>query len=98
MKRKTVFWAVLFALLFALGAGAYLLRSGGSRAVITVDGQVWRTVELDGVHEPYEFTVDTPDGWNTVRVEQGRIRVTDADCPGHGVPAPQTGHPDRGMI
>lgn len=83
MKRKTLFWAGLFILLAALGAGFYLLRGGGSRAVISVDGQVYRTVELAGVREPYEFTVQTERGWNTVRVEPGSIRVTDADCPGH---------------
>ena len=83
MSRKTLFWAALFAALFALGAGFYLLRPGGSRAVISVDGAEYRTVELDTVTEPYEFTVRTERGWNTVRVEPGAIRVVDADCPGH---------------
>ena len=83
MKRKTLFWAGLFALLAAAGAGVYLLHGGGSRAVLTVDGQVYRTVELTGVTEPYEFTVETEYGWNTVRVSPGGIEVTDADCPGH---------------
>lgn len=83
MKRKTVFWAVLFGLLFALGAGFYLVRGGGGRAVISVDGETYRTVDLAGVTEPYEFTVQTRWGWNTVRVEPGAIRVVDADCPGH---------------
>lgn len=82
MNRRTLFWAVLFAALFALGAGFYLLRPGGGRAVISVDGEPYRTVDLGAVTAPYEFTVQTERGWNTVRVEPGAIRVVDADCPG----------------
>lgn len=81
MKRKTVFWIVLFAALFALGAGLYLLGGGGSQAVISVDGEVWDTVDLNAVTEAYEFTVETDYGWNTVMVAPGNIRVIDADCP-----------------
>lgn len=83
MKRKTVFWAALFILLAALGAGTYLLPRNGSRAVISVDGQLWDTVDLTAVKEPYEFTVETERGWNTLRVSPGQIQVVDADCPGH---------------
>ena len=95
MNRKTLFWTGLFAVLFALGAGFYLLHRGGSRAVIYVDGEIYRTVELDAAR-PEQFTVETPWGWNTVRAEQGRICVTDADCPGHD--CVQQGFIDDGMI
>ena len=81
MKRKTRFWIVLFGALAALGAGAYLLHGGGTRAVISVDGQVWRTVDLSAVTEPYTFTVETEDGWNTIQAAPGSIQVVDADCP-----------------
>ena len=95
MKRKTVFWIALFGALFALGAGFYLLHGGGTRAVISVDGEEYRTVDLTAVTEPYEFTVQER-GWNTVRVERGSISVTDADCPGHD--CVQQGAIDNGMI
>ena len=81
MKRKTVFWAALFGALAALGAGVYLLHGGGARAVISVDGQVWRTIDLGTVTEPYTFTVETAEGWNRVQVSPGSIQVLDADCP-----------------
>ncbi len=81
MKRKTVFWAGLFSVLFLLAAGLALLHGGGTRAVISVDGREYRTVDLDAVTEPYEFTVQTEWGWNTVRVEPGAIGVAAADCP-----------------
>lgn len=83
MKRKTVFWAVLFALLAALGAGAYLLRGGGTRAAIYVDGALYDTVDLDAVAVPYERVVETEWGSNTLWVSHGAIQVTDADCPNH---------------
>lgn len=83
MKRKTVFWAVLFAALAALGAGTYLLHGGGTRAAIYVDGALWDTVDLTAVASPYELTVETERGYNTIRVSHGAIQVVDADCPGH---------------
>lgn len=83
MKRKTLFWIVLFALLAAVGAGVYLFQGGGTQAVITVDGAVYDTVDLSAVAVPYEITVETEYGWNTIRVSHGAIEVADSDCPGH---------------
>ena len=82
MKRKTVFWIVLFALLGLLGAGVTLLHGPvGTRAVVYVDGEIYRTVDLAAAAAPYEFTVETQWGWNTVRVSPGAIEVAEADCP-----------------
>ena len=51
-----------------------------ARAVVSVDGEEVRTVALT-THEGREsFTVETPDGWNTVTVDGHTIAVTDADC------------------
>ncbi len=81
MKYKTLFWAILFALLAAAGAGVYLFRGGGAQAVIYVDGQVYDTVDLNAVAIPYERTIETEYGWNTVRFSHGAVAVTEADCP-----------------
>ena len=81
MKRKTVFWAVLFLLLAALGAMTYLLRGGGTRAAIYVDGALYDTVDLDAVAVPYERVIETAWGSNTLRVSHGAIQVAEADCP-----------------
>ncbi len=83
MKRKTLFWIALFALLAAGGAVAACLHGGGTVAVITVDGREWDRVDLSAVAVGYETTVETDLGWNTIRVEPGSIAVIDADCPGH---------------
>ncbi len=82
MKRKTVFWAVLLAALAAVSAGIYLLHGRpGQQAVVSVDGQEYRTVDLGAVAASYEFTVETEYGWNTILVCPGSIQVVDADCP-----------------
>jgi len=85
MLKKSWFWAVLFAALFVLGAGGYMLLRGtghpGQIACIYVDGELERRIDLGAVAVPYEFVVETKWGHNTVRVERGSVRVSEADCP-----------------
>jgi hypothetical protein len=85
MLKKTKFWVLLFAALFLLGCGAFLLlkNSGGSghTAEIWQDGTLIRTIDLDAVAAPYDFEVTGEWGVNTVHVEHGAISVTAADCP-----------------
>ncbi len=51
-----------------------------TRAVVSVDGEEVRTIALT-THEGREsFTVETPDGRNTVTVDGHTIAVTEADC------------------
>ena len=84
MKQKTLTWILLFALLAALAGGICLLRRGGGGgrilATVTVDGEVYKTVDLAAVAVPYAFTVESEYGCNTVRVSHGAIEVTAADC------------------
>lgn len=87
MKKygQTKIWIViLFALALLAVLGLLLARHFASPAVtarITVDGELYREIDLRAVTIPYEFTVETAFGSNTVRVEHGQICVTDADCP-----------------
>lgn len=83
MKQKTLLWAVSFGLIALLAAGFYFLHPPGGvgqTAVIYVDGEVYDTVDLSAVAVPYEFTVETEYGYNTVRVSPGAIEVAEADC------------------
>lgn len=83
MKQKTLLWAVLFAVIALLAAGFYLWHPAGDigqMAVIYVDGDIYDTVDLSAVAVPYEFTVKTEYGYNTVRVSPGAIEVAEADC------------------
>lgn len=83
--RSTKFWVILLAaVLCAAAVGSYfvLSGSGGTTARIYSGGELVETVELSLVTEGYSFTVTGPNGGtNTVTVEPGRIRVSDADCP-----------------
>lgn len=77
---------ILIALLAAvvLSAGFLLLQQkqvSSPVARITRDGELIREIPLDEVEESYSFVVEDEAGSNTILVEPGRIRVSEADCP-----------------
>lgn len=83
MKTKT--WILLLSAVLAvcLGLSAFLLWPRGSSdfAEITSQGRLLKTVDL---RIDQEFAVDTPDGGrNVVTVKDGKIAVTEANCPDH---------------
>lgn len=78
--------AILFLLLAAAAASAayLLLRSGGTDSTvarITRDGVLLKEIDLSQVDESYAITLEDGSGTNTVLVEPGRIRISEADCP-----------------
>ena len=80
---KTKFWIAILAaaLLVCLTLSLYI--TGGeeaSRAKITSDGALIRIVDLS---VDQEFTVQTEDCYNVVTVQDGKIAVTEANCPDH---------------
>ena len=80
---KSKYWIALLAALLALCLGLSLFTLGGgdaSRAQITSDGHLVRTVDL-GIDQ--EFTVETENGYNVVTIKDGKIAVTEASCPDH---------------
>ena len=83
--KNSKFWILLFALLAILSLGgvfaARRLAAPAVTARITLDGELYREIDLRAVTVPYEFTIETESGSNTVRVEHGRIAVISADCP-----------------
>ena len=83
MKRKTLFWIVLFTVL-AIGAGTWYALGGraGTKASVYVDGELYATYDLSAAVIPYEVTIETERGWNTLRISHGAIEVAEADCPG----------------
>ncbi|MEC9487902.1 MAG: NusG domain II-containing protein [Halanaerobium sp.] len=51
-------------------------------ALIKVNNELYREIDLNGVKEPYELTITQSGGrYNVIRVEKGRIRILDANCP-----------------
>ena len=81
---KTKFWVAILAAAFVLclGLGIWLMAPGATaqRAEIYSGGVLVRTVVLA---EDQEFTVEGKNGVNTVTVRDGKIAVTQADCPDH---------------
>ena len=82
MKTKVIL--LLLAAAVAASAAYILLRPGdvsGARARITRDGAVVEEIDLDRVGEGRSFVLENESGRNTIRVEQGRICISEADCP-----------------
>ena len=81
---KTKFWIGLIAALLAvcIGLSLWLLWPGGDAAYAEVwsDGKLLHTLDLsvDRV-----LTVQTDRGTNVITVKDGKIAVTQADCPDH---------------
>ena len=83
-KMKTRTWIIVLALVLAvcLGLSVCLMLPGepAGQAEIWLDGELYRTVDLD---RDQEFEVRSDHGTNTVTVKDGKIAVTAADCPDH---------------
>ena len=81
---KTKYWIMLFAVLLAvcLGAGIFLMLPGeaSTHARIVSDGEVLHTVDL---RIDQEFEITNGNGRNTVTIKDGKIAVTEANCPDH---------------
>ena len=83
MKTKTWILLIGAVLLLCLGLSAIVLLPGDAAAYadITSDGKLLRTVDL---RIDQEFTVTAENGGtNVVTVKDGKIAVTEADCPDH---------------
>lgn len=84
MRRGDKILIIVLAVLVIawLPIRAAMNRRAGETAVVSQNGQVIREIKLDELTEPLEFTVTTADGrgYNVVRAEPGRIRVSEANC------------------
>ena len=67
-----------------IGRDPYLceFQEEHKNAVIRQNGKIIKEIDLNAVTDPYEFEIKTSDGQhsNTIRVEQGKIAIIDADC------------------
>lgn len=69
----------VFALCLAAIALIYTGAHQGTQVIISQNGQEIYRLDLD---EDRELRIDAPEGgYNVVRVENGQISVTEADCP-----------------
>lgn len=82
MRTRVILFLLLGAA--AVSAAFLLLRGRGEDnpvARITRDGVLLEEIDLTMVDQPYTLTFEDESGHNVVTVEQGRIRVSEADCP-----------------
>jgi hypothetical protein len=86
MKKGDKITAVVIACIIvisSIGVFAYMNIVKGSHhiAEIKQDGKVIRTIDLDKIDTAEEIKITYKDGYNIIRIEKGRIRIVDADCP-----------------
>ena len=85
MSKGNKIAVTALAALVLICAAVMLLRgvftSGNRIAVVYLNGEVVREIELDKITEPLEFDITADGHTNCVRAEQGRIRMLSADCP-----------------
>ena len=82
---KTKYWVILLAVILTVCAGLsiplLLPGEGAVYAEIVSDGQVMQVVDLK-VDREIHITTDKG-GKNTITVKDGKIGVTEANCPDH---------------
>lgn len=82
MKTKVILLLLLAAV--AASAAWLLLGGKGARAPIariTWDGVLLEEFDLNQVDEPYTYTFKYGSETNTVTLEQGRVCISEANCP-----------------
>ena len=84
MGLKTKMWIAILAAAFVvcLGLGIFLMAPGQKAdwAEIYSGGELVKTVSLK---EDQEFLVEGENGVNRITVRDGKVAVTEADCPDH---------------
>ena len=85
MKTSTKLLMTLLLLVVAASMAAVLKpgqREEARMARILQDGELREEIPLDKIGAAYSFVVeDGGGGRNTIQVERGRIRVSEANCP-----------------
>lgn len=87
MDHRTTFFKkadiIIVAALLLAGAAAFALLTGtgrtGAFAVVSVDGELFGRYPLS---EDASVEIETEYGHNTLRISDGQVRISEADCPG----------------
>lgn len=84
MSKNAKIILILLLAAAVLSAGVIFMQKkqpASPVARITRDGELLEEIRLDQVEKAYSFVVEDELGSNTILVEPGRIRVSQADCP-----------------
>lgn len=80
-------WIIIFAAALIICAAAFfvlrLTGNTGTVAVIRVDGEVYKKIDLDTVAVAYDMEIKTEFGYNKINIAPDGISVVEADCRDH---------------
>lgn len=70
---------LLLVALAAFGIRSFFYRSPAARVEITVDGELYASLDL---HQDFEGDIPSADGGNNhLLIHDGQVRITSANCP-----------------
>lgn len=86
IKKWDLVLLIVLLLLSLLPEGVFILSGSdrmleGTKAVVQVNGSVYKEIPLSEHHGTDTFTIQTADGYNTVVVKDQKIGIIEADCP-----------------
>ncbi|WP_298840560.1 NusG domain II-containing protein [Clostridium sp.] len=87
MKKGDKIVGIILLIIVLITTGGTLIYKNSIKgleniAVIKRDGKVIKTIDLNKVVKPEEFTLKTENGdYNTIAVKHNSIRIIDANCP-----------------
>ena len=92
MKKGDLIIVIAIVIMIAV----WVFMSGsGNTAEIYVDGKLYKKVSLS---EDKEIRVESEFGKNTVLIENGKVRITDSDCPGKDCEAGEIKKSSRSLV
>lgn len=86
IKKWDIVLLIALLLLSLVPEGVFILSGSdrmleGTKAVVQVNGSVYKEIPLSEHHGTDTFTIQTADGYNTVVVKDQKIGIIEADCP-----------------
>ncbi len=82
MKKYRYDFMIIFLLLVFAGAGwliiNYLYNAKGESVEVIVGG---KTIESFPLNENFEYTIETGEFVNVLKIEEGQVWIEDANCP-----------------
>ena len=81
--KSNRFWVLVLGsvLLLCFGAMGLLGQGSVNRAVVYQDGKIVEKLDLGASVGSSSLRVEWEQGYNIIEVENGRVRISEADCP-----------------
>ena len=81
--KSNVFWIIILSVVVILSSAfAFYLRQAPATMVnVYQNGELIETIDLSAGAQVYSLAIECEAGINVITVENGRVRVSEADCP-----------------